>query len=208
MNRLSFAIILFFLSQLANGQNWASSSCQGYGCATQQGGCVPFKFWQHQCSRVCHYNTCSAASSPRRVCYKLIHLATGKCLVSRNVYDVYRSQKYATVAVNGPFKSSWNLEPGYQGGTYYIRNSQTLEFLRVGPNNRIYLVRDQLLDVTFQFRPVHRGVAWSQFQLQAVCNNGYLYVGGQTGGEGLVQITFEPNRNYYNTLWGVTSFYC
>lgn len=203
MNRLITVLILTLLFHLTNGQNWASENCQGYGCATQQ-GCIPLKFWQYQCSRVCYYNRCSTGSSTRRVCYKLTHLATGKCLVSRNVYDAYRSQKYATVATDGPYKFSWNLEPGYQAGTYYIRNSQTLEFLRASPNNRVYLVQGQPLDVTFQFRPVHRGVAWSQFQLQAMCNNGYLYVDRQ----GLVQITFDPNSIYPNTLWGITSFYC
>ncbi|XP_062552733.1 uncharacterized protein LOC134217911 [Armigeres subalbatus] len=183
-----------------------SNGCYAVGCSTQQ-GCTPWDFHKYPCYRTCYYNRyCYPPPQPRQKCYKITHDATGKSLVSSDVFNATNNTKYATVSSNPPGNYLWKMEPTY-GGVYFIQNANKLDFLKADSNGT-RLVLNETLDRSFQFRPINTKEGASKIQLQSALSNAFLYV--QTHGQGgsTVEITTDPFANYYQTIWCVTEIYC
>nr|XP_019932144.2 uncharacterized protein LOC109622325 [Aedes albopictus] len=184
------------------------NGCYAVGCLTQE-GCSPWNFYQYRCYRTCYYNRYCPPSSPpqpRKKCYKITHEATGKSLASSEVFNDTTKMKYATVSSNPPGNYLWTMEPSY-GGVYYIQNVNKLEFLKADANGT-YLVLNEPLDRSFQFRPINTKEGASMMQLQAALNNGFLFVHTLGQGGSTVQITTDPFTNYYQTIWRIIELYC
>uniref|UniRef100_T1D4U7 Putative 23.4 kDa salivary protein n=1 Tax=Psorophora albipes TaxID=869069 RepID=T1D4U7_9DIPT len=201
------AVLLFHLTSGTYYGDSPYSRSAAIGCLTQQ-GCASWNFHQYPCYRTCYLYYNCVTHPPKKKCYKLTHQSTGKTLTSSEIYDATKKLKFATASRNAQTNCLWTLESTY-GGVYNIRSSDKFEYLMLDSNNQTYLVQSEPTNRLFQFRMILSEAGWSRVQIQSAFNNGFLFVSDvNPAQDSIVQITFDPFKNYYQTLWAVNVFYC